>query len=255
MQPLFPVSFLSSAAQDIPTANLVAWYKSSALPVVDPIPLWPDSTANANDATSSAPEEPVYEVNEINGHPSARFNWGQSIEKQHLNVADSASLDSGHVTVFAAGNIHGRGQIYGARTQVWAIKNSSSALSDPAWVLYVPDSAVPLRAVAFGGNTGAGFLAATSAILAVDDTNYVFAGRYDGAEFTAWLDGVEVATQADVGSITPTTGIMQIGGYDASFGVEEYSNSALLELAVYDIAQNDAQMLAISNILRSKYGF
>lgn len=257
MTPMFPVSFAAQAGAHIPFANLVAWYKASSLvglADMDPIDGIVDSSGNGNDSAAAGAIRPIYESNEIGGHPSCRFNWGQAVSQQALSVPSDPTLNFGQMTIFAAGNIHGRGMLYGSRTQVWALKNGSAAADTAAWTLYIGDSATSPRPVGFAADIG-GFVAALSAVAAIDDTNYVFAGRFDGAELTVWLNGAKIATQAAVGAIPSTTGILQLGGYNASFSGEEYSNSALLELAVYNVAKSDADMLSISNTLQSIYGF
>jgi hypothetical protein len=81
---------------------------------------------------------------------------------------------------------------------------------------------------------------------------------FDGSTFNIYVNGIKTAFYTQNGDINSSTGTLQIGGYNASFGENgnnpgEYFNGYISEFIIFNRALNDDEHLSVTNYLNSKY--
>lgn len=202
---------------------------------------WVDQSGQNNNAEPTG--DPIFWENQINGHSIIRFNGTSSL----FEIADSVSLSSPEITIFAVGKFIAQGVQQG-----WICFKNGDISSDPA--------AYGLGRLFFGGdpvtfsfNNGGGWSDHTGTTVSLD-TYYLITAIYDGSNWYIRVNGSQTGSGSASGSLIDTTGSLQLGGYNQSFSNAEYLNGDIAEIMIYNGAITGTPLSVIESNLMTKYG-
>ena len=226
--------------------GLALWLKADAITGLsdgDPVGSWADSSSAGNDTSQTdSAKKPLYKTNILNGLPVVRFDGSNDT----LDAVDADSLDIKRATFFAVLTFRGAG----TGNHIWLMKNATGTGGACA--------CGGLRYSAthkwqYDVNAGSGWQDAPSNTVLNDDDWHILAATYDGSSVQLYLDGAGDGSHAETGDIMSTTGKLQVGGYNASFGGSEYAQCDIAEILVYDNAMSTTDRQLVEQYLNEKY--
>jgi len=208
---------------------------------------WADQSGNSNNAIANATEEPTFVSSFLNGKPAIEFN-GQG---QVMQIADANSLDFLNTSCFIVLKYLGDG----SGNDVIYIKNADDGSpADPA--VYGMVGTLGL----FNGNLDWPVSSAAQAwpdldsyINIADGTPRLLSMTYDGTDIITYDAGVQTSSNELGGNMLTSTGLLQIGGYNLSFGASEYFNGQIAEIIMYNRAVSSTERQQVEAYLNTKY--
>ena len=207
--------------------NLVEWVSADTITGVDPeeaLDTWEDQTANNNDFTAVGAQRPTYQINQLNGRPGVLFN-----NTAGVGMTGAVNQAAGNFSVLALyrsasiATVSGRRVVQGG-TGNWLIGPYGGVDS-----VYTG-----------GGFLNIGYRNINPVVAAVVQTGTT--------SVRAFLNGA----LAGIG----TSGVVQPGLIDlgATGSTNEPANCHIFEVAVYNRALTDAEILGISWGLLLEWG-
>lgn len=208
---------------------------------------WADQSGNSNNAIANATEEPILVSSFLNEKPAIEFN-GQG---QVMQIADANSLDFLNTSCFIVLKYLGDG----IGNDVIYIKNADDGSpADPA--VYGMVGTLGL----FNGNLDWPVSSAAQAwpdldsyINITDGTPRLLSMTYDGTDIITYDAGVQTSSNELGGNMLTSTGLLQIGGYNLSFGASEYFNGQIAEIIMYNRAVSSTERQQVEAYLNTKY--
>lgn len=210
---------------------------------------WEDLSGNGNHlkftpVSANPANGPIIKTAELNGLRGLRFgeNSGGTQVKTGLVTDNNITFSSGGGTLFIVGGFRTApsgpeaGQAFFSQGNVEFLLRST------------PFSAGSLSAYHNGPAVQIFELTARGA------TQYLQTLRLDtvGDTFTLWLNGTQLATAADTGTV-PAAAKCAVG-YLPSDGVNSHLNGSIYEVLFYTSALNDTDRASVETFLKNKYG-
>jgi hypothetical protein len=225
-------------------SGLSLWLKADAGVAIgggNHVNTWADQSSNGNNAVGPTMKKPVYVANGINGKPTMSFNGSTEL----FQINNSNSLDVTNCSIYIVLQRNGNG----TGNEVTFMKNGNT--------LY--DAGRYWQTALLNGENS-NFAVYTNDVLDRDSNTYLADGlarimsfTFDGSTFNIYSNGIKTASYAQNGDINSSTGILQIGGYNASFNAQEYFNGYISEFIIFNRALTDEENLSVTNYLNSKY--
>jgi hypothetical protein len=195
---------------------------------------WCDKSGHNNHAVQTADGlQPLYSATGINGRPYIYFDGSDDF----LDIADNATLDATHITVF----------------MVLKVANSDNATYpcplvkrpiNQAYLFVVDGSNIPLfRVYTTGVFDAKGTAVVTSA-------GEIWSGRYDDTSVQMFRNGGQVGSKTAVGRINTTTGTLRIGDGSATNAF----CGDISEIIIYNTALSENDRRQVERYLGCKYG-
>ncbi len=174
--------------------------------------------------------------------PQGKYGGGLSFNGAAIvSVADAASLDlTTGVTMeaWAFPAVTGGGEY----ATLLMKQNSSGALPTHVYALhgraYVSDTGPRLPGLRI--NTGTSFPVVSGGSLLAANTWTHVAATWDGSVMRVYLNGIQVASRAAIGSLVNSSGQLSIGGH--RFLSSEYFNGILDEIRIYNRALSPSEI-------------
>jgi hypothetical protein len=234
-------------ASSIPLSGLSLWLKADAGVTLSGVNVtaWEDQSGNGNNASvENSGEEPTLEPSFSNGKSAIQFNG----TTQLLSIADSNSLDFLNTSIFIVLKRTG----YGTGNEVTFMKNANALAYSAA---YWQTAKLAGGNSSFDISNGGGY-DRDSGVDIGDGVARVMDFTFDGTHFNIYVNGVQTATYNEpVGNIDITSGSLQIGGYNQSFGNPsgELFNGQIAEIIMYNRAVTATERQQVESYLNTKY--
>ena len=232
----------------VPLNGLSLWLKADSGVTYDGgnnVSSWEDQSGTGNHASSSGGNRPLYLSSGLNGRPALSFDG----IGQLMTIADNASLNTDKLSIYLVMQRSGDGN----GNDVIFMKNGNPNLPN------YPNQGI-YGLTLFNGSWAAAakrdnayFYDFYSSFSVADSSPHLIGYRFGPSFWRAHQDSQENATNG--GSLPLSSGTLQIGGYNQSFGNSsgEWFNGKISEFIVYNRYVTDQEHQQITNYLRAKY--
>ena len=230
----------------IPASGLSLWLKADVgvnYDGNDYVIDWEDQSGNNNNATiGTAGQEPVFISPFSNGKPAIEFD-GQG---QVMQITSSSSLNFTTTSAFTVLKYLGQG----TANNIVYLKNSNDGAPTGAAMYALVGASESV--VSFSLNVG-GWGDRPTTIDLTNSDPALLSMTYNGTNQYVYLNGNFSDSFSRIGSIATSNGLLQIGGYNKSFGGAEYFYGQIAEIIMYNRAVTGSERQQIETYLNAKY--
>lgn len=214
---------------------------------MDPISLCPDSSGNGYDMTASLLQRPTLILNDINGHKAGRYDGVLNV----MTLAYFSGLDITNGTFFIVIDFTATQAVPNTNAP-FLFKNGSTTGDASPWAAFAA------RNVNYPGDYALDMLSLSDhfalGVYPAQGLGWkLFTYSSDGANWTIEVNGV-TAGGGGLGNFPTSTGDLQMGGYTASFGTQEYSKGDFARVALSNPALDDTTRATVNAALMTAYG-
>ncbi|MCK9223325.1 MAG: hypothetical protein M0Q40_12040 [Limnochordia bacterium] len=219
---------------DLPTNNLQLWLKADAGVISrnNLVSIWEDQSGNGRHAMSKTGKEPSFDLKGINGHPSIRFDGGNTF----LRVAHDDVLNPVEgFTVFIVYQ-------YESGFRLLQKKSNADGISVDGWFV------TPLGGLGVAGSWDRAHHFSS-------DTPYISSYSYDpvDGEIRLYGNGVLRNVIKDVLSSEGNSDDLFIGKRDWASRTEGHLCGLIAEILIYNARLSDLERGQVEEYLKSKY--